>query len=153
MCPETTSSRPETLVAKWKADFQRSEAKGPSSQVLNSSYLTIYGSVVNCMLLGLQLEDGTDGEGPVWSDMAVGKAMHPSSPSIQSWYQQTCFSQEHCRCPHTLSFHNCGLEVHRDRVDPEKQSSLYVSKGEASEGKSYHSYSCDHDFLSYKAPH
>lgn len=121
--------------------------RGPAHRYLNHCISLFMAVLWIACFWGLQLEDGTDGEGPVWSDLAVGKA-----PSIQSWYQQTCFSQEHCRCPHTLSFRNCGLETHRDRVDPQKHSSLYVSKGEASEGKSYHSYSCNHDFLSYKAP-
>lgn len=76
--------------------------RGPAHRYLNHRISLFMAVLWIACFWGLQLEDGTDGEGPVWSDLAVGKA-----PSIQSWYQ------EHCRCPHTLSVRNCGLEMHR----------------------------------------
>lgn len=54
--------------------------RGPAHRYLNHHISLFMAVLWIAYFWGLQLEDGTDGEGPVWSDLAVGKA-----PSIQSW--------------------------------------------------------------------
>lgn len=48
-----------------------SEANGPAHRHLNHPYLTFYGSVVNYILFGFIIRGRTDGEGLVWSGVAV----------------------------------------------------------------------------------